>query len=198
MSLIRNRYEQAVRFSWLARQSDHQELVKFLGSYYAKANQVFRSLTPAQRTEFAKTGAELHDWMDSDPTKEQRAFLKRWEALSLESMASKRDALPPLADTRLDRATLADLYTPIYRQFSSVAHFDAYAARMLALHRAPSGELVLAPDPWWPATLAMYDALLSLIQCNEALLAFEEAPKTIIFSSLYERWCVAARKMTAD
>ncbi len=198
MSLVRDRYEQTVRFSWLARQPDHRELVKFLGSYYAKANKVFRNLSPTQRTELEKTGAPLDEWMTTSPTREQRAYLERWEALSLDAMAAKRDALPPLGGTPLDLETLADLYTPIYRQFSSVAHFDAYGAQMLGLHQAPSGELVLAPEPWWPAILSMYDALFSLIQCHEALLAFYGAGRTEIFSSLHGHWREACRKITGD
>jgi hypothetical protein len=198
MSLIRDRYEQTVRFSWLTRQPDHKELVKFIGSYYAKANKVFRNLSPAQRAEFEKTGAPLDEWMTTSPTKEERTYLERWEALPLDAMAAKRDTLPPRADTPLDQETLADLYTPVYRQFSSVTHFDAYGARMLGLHKASSGELVLAPDPWWPAILSMYDALFSLVQCHEALLAFYETERKERFSSLHARWCEACRKITED
>ena len=155
MSLVRDRYEQTVRFSWLARQSDHNELVKFIGSYYAKAHKVFRNLSRKQQDELSKIGAPIDEWMKAPPTNEERGYLERWEALSLDAMAAKRDALQPLADSNLDQETLSDLYTPVYRQFSSVSHFDAYGARMLGLQRAPSGEQVLAPDPWWPAILSM-------------------------------------------
>ena len=37
MSLLRDRYEQVVRFSWLARQTDSAELAAFIDTYYAMA-----------------------------------------------------------------------------------------------------------------------------------------------------------------
>jgi hypothetical protein len=37
MSLLRDRYEQVVRFSWLARQTDLEELRKYLLYFYSKA-----------------------------------------------------------------------------------------------------------------------------------------------------------------
>ena len=194
MSLVRDRYEQTVRFSWLARQSDQKEFVKFIGSYYAKANKVFQNQSRKQQDEYLKTGAPVEDWMKALPTKEERKYLGRWEELSLDVMASKRDALKPLADLKLDQEGLADLYNPIYRQFSSVSHFDAYGAQILGLQRAPSGDLVLAPDPLWPAILSMYDSLFSLIQCHEALIAFYDVDQKKQFSALHVRWSEACQK----
>ncbi len=188
MSLVRDRYEQVVRFSWLARQQDDTELVKFLGSYYAKANKVMGNLNPTQKAELEKAGAFLDEWSTTTLTKDERAYLERWEKLSLDAMAIKRDALPSRADTKLDAETLADLYTPIYRQFSSVSHFDAYGMQLLDLQKSPQAELVLAPDPWWPAILSSYDALFSLIQCHEALIAFYEKDSTEKFVELHDRW----------
>ena len=43
MSLLRDRYEQAVRFSWLARQADQREMKKYLLSFYSKARKLMRS-----------------------------------------------------------------------------------------------------------------------------------------------------------
>ena len=74
MSLVRDRYEQAVRFSWLARQSDNTEMVKFLGSYYAKANKVMRGVAPNIRAELDKI-AKPEGWMTETPTKEQKDYL---------------------------------------------------------------------------------------------------------------------------
>ena len=63
LSLLRDRYEQVIRLSWLARQTDHQEMVKYIASYYSKANKLFQNLSPRQREEFEKTGVDIPGWM---------------------------------------------------------------------------------------------------------------------------------------
>lgn len=196
MSLIRDRYEQTVRLSWLARQPDHAEMVKYIGSYYAKANKIFRNLSPSQREELENSGVTIEDWMEDVPTKEQKGYLERWNDLPLNAMAAKRDKLQAPSSTALDRQTLGDLYAPIYQQFSSVTHFDAYALNMIGLHKSPSDQFVLAPDPWWPAVLFMYDALFSLIQCHESLLAFYHIDCANKFDDLFARWHEASKRLT--
>ncbi|WP_156092660.1 DUF5677 domain-containing protein [Rhodovibrio salinarum] len=196
MSLIRDRYEQTVRLSWLARQPDHAEMVKYIGSYYAKANKIFRNLTSSQREELENSGVTIEDWMVDIPTKKQKGYLERWNSLPLSDMADKRDKLQPPSSTALDRQTLGDLYAPIYQQFSSVTHFDAYALNMIGLHKTPSDQLVLAPDPSWPAVLFMYDALFSLIQCHESLLAFYDIDCANKFDDLFRRWHEASKRLT--
>jgi hypothetical protein len=54
MSLLRDRYEQVVRFSWLARQTDSEQLAAFIDTYYAKAAKVFGRITPAQWAELER------------------------------------------------------------------------------------------------------------------------------------------------
>jgi hypothetical protein len=78
MSLLRDRYEQVVRFSWLARQTDSVELAKFIDTYYAKAAKVFGNIPPMQWSHLAK---ELHveREVQAPLTKEERAHLARWE-----------------------------------------------------------------------------------------------------------------------
>lgn len=188
MSLVRDRYEQAVRFSWLARQSDNAEMVMYIGSYYAKTYKVFRDLPAQLRSELAKMNVEFPPWMAERPTREQQAYLDRWQKLDLISMATKRDALPPPNDTPLARESLGDLYAPIYRQFCSVTHYDMYGVNMLSLHAAPDGKLVLAPDPWWPAILCAYNALFDLIQCHDALTAFFKPAPTVEVEQLFLEW----------
>ena len=192
MSLVRDRYEQVVRFSWLARQADHGELAKYIGSYYAKANKVFRRLQPHEQAEFEKLIGKLPGWMTAAPSREEKAYLDRWSSLALDAMAAKRDALKPLANTPLDQEELAGFYAPVYQQFSSVTHFDMYSMNLMGLHHGPGEVLVLAPDPWWPALLLLYDALFSLIQCHEAVLAFYGADRPDLFSDLHEEWRLEA------
>jgi len=165
MSLARDRYEQTVRFSWLARQPTNTELAKYIGYYYAKANSIYQNTSSTEMAELAKMGVEFPDWQKEKPTRELRQRLERWQSLDLLSMAKKRDEMQPLGQTRLAKQTLADLYSSVYRQFSSVSHFDMYSMGMVGLFPAPSGELVLAPDPWWPSFLCAYTALFDLVQC---------------------------------
>jgi hypothetical protein len=185
MSLTRDRYEQTVRYSWLARQSDNQELVKFLGAFYAKANKVYQSAAPHIRAEVDKV-IKPEGWMTETPTKEQKAYLTRWESLDLASMAKKRDALPCKVAGKVASETLADLYPVIYQQFSSVSHGDMYAVRMLGLHKAPNDQFVLAVDPHWPAIICCYNALFDLIHCHEAI-AMDGAGKPV-FDDLFAQW----------
>jgi hypothetical protein len=168
LSLLRDRYEQAVRFSWLARQSDNTEMVKYIASHYAKANSLYHSLPEAARDELAKMPFTSPGWMTEKATKEQRAYLNRWSQLDLRSMAQKRDKLPPLSACDVAKEGLGDLYTSIYAQFSSVTHYDMYSMNILGLHKAPNGQLVLAPDPHFPSIINLHNSLFDLIQCFEA------------------------------
>jgi Family of unknown function (DUF5677) len=151
LSLLRDRYEQTVRFSWLARQSDNTQMTHYISSYYAKSIQLHHSLTEAQRNELIKMGFAPPEWLSAKPTKEERDYLNRWSSFDLRSMATKRDALPALSDCKLAKESLADLYNGIYAQFSSVSHYDMYSMNILGLHEAPNGQLVLAADPHFPS-----------------------------------------------
>jgi hypothetical protein len=82
-----------VRFSWLTRQSDHKELAKFIGSYYAKANKVFRNLSGKQQDELSRIGGPVDDWTKSWLTNEKCCYLERQEKLSLDAMAVMYDSL---------------------------------------------------------------------------------------------------------
>lgn len=164
MSLTRDRYEQVVRFSWLARQADHGEMIKFLNSHYAKSDKIFKGITPEQLLQFDVPPT----WMGNHLTNVEAKKLSEWESLDLRSMAAKRDGLCPADPSALDKETLLDVYVPVYQQFSSVSHCDMYGVNMLGLHKAPSGQLVLAPDPSWPAMLCAINSLFDLIQCHEA------------------------------
>jgi len=188
MSLVRNRYEQVVRHSWLMHQSDNAEMVKYLGFHYAKASKVYSQLDEATRNELLRMNVDVDEWLTEKLTKEQRHYLERWEKLDLESMVKKRDTL--LNDDVPCRAQreLADLYTPVYRQFSSVSHFDMYSMNMLGLHKSPNGLFVLAPDPWWPAILCLYTSLLDLIHCSEASKLAYRVDRQADWASLFDRW----------
>lgn len=69
MSLARDRYEQTVRFSWLARQPTNSELAKYDGYYYAKVNSIYQNISSNEMAELAKMGVEFPDWQKEKPTK---------------------------------------------------------------------------------------------------------------------------------
>lgn len=188
MSLLRDRYEQTVRSSWLSRQPDSVELVKYIATHYAKANKVLRGLSPKARNVLEDASFKFDPWMTDTPTKEERAYLERWNSLDLYSMARKRDALAHCSKGSLEGEPLSDLYVPIYQQFSSVTHFDMYGANILGLHKAPTGKLVLAPDPWWPAILCCYNALFDLIQFNEVAELIYKVEVETEFNELFVEW----------
>jgi len=195
MSLVRDRYEQCVRFSWLARQKDTKEWAKYLASYYAKAIKLYQSMTPAQRAEYDRLQGRAEGWLTERPTKAQREYLARWSSMPLNGLAEKRDKMPAIGSIRLDKAALADLYTSVYAHFSSVTHYDFYSLSMITLHPNQHGPHVLAPDPQWPAILGIQNALFDLIQCREAGAAYFDSDDAETFSKLYEGWHSCLERM---
>ena len=61
MSLLRDRYEQTVRFSWLDRQTDQNEIGKYLLSFYSKARKLMRS--ELARWDYEQSFGKLPDWV---------------------------------------------------------------------------------------------------------------------------------------
>jgi hypothetical protein len=188
LSLLRDRYEQTVRFSWLARQSDNTQMVRYVASYYAKSIKLHHSLTDAQRNELAKMGFTPPEWLATKPTKEEQDYLNRWSNLDLHSMANKRDALPPLSDCKLAKESVAYYYNGIYTHFSSVTHYDMYSMNILGLHKGASGQLVLAPDPHFPSIINLHNSLFDLIQCFEVTRKYLQVDFDSAFSAAHDEW----------
>lgn len=188
MSLARDRYEQTVRFSWLARQSDDKEMDKFYASYHSAANKIFRGLEKA-------TNMEINKLVDSPPetttrplTPEEWKTFGAWGMLDLLTMAQRRDALPALGKSQMANQALAPFYSPIYRQFSSVTHADMYGVAMLTLHKSPNDEVVLAADPHWPAILLCFNSLFDIIQCFECAGGLYKKDCELEYRMLFDRW----------
>jgi hypothetical protein len=188
LSLLRDRYEQVVRFSWLARQPDNSEMAKYLTSYYAKSNKLHRSMPEGARDLYAKRGFPLEEWMTEKPTKELEKWLNEWSALDLRSMVEKRDKLTPLSDCAVAKERLSWMYDHIYAQFSSVTHYDMYSMTILGLLPAPDGQLVLAPDPGFPAVISLHNSLFDLIQCFEGTRRFLGVDFDSRFCALLDEW----------
>jgi len=188
MSLVRDRYEQAARFSWLTRMNDPWQWKQYAATYYTKWRKLYGDMNPAQRAEFDKMTPVPPGWMTEPATKEDRKAFERYQSMSLLDMVKQRDALPPVGTLALDREPLADLYSSVYVHYSSVTHYDFYAVRLLALHRNPAGEHVLAVDPFWPAMLVLNNALFDIIQCREATAPKCSTEDEAAFSEFHSIW----------
>lgn len=79
------------------------------------------------------------------------------------------------------------LYDSIYRQGSSVAHYDLYSINMLGLYDNGSG-LVLAPDPSLPIVTVVHCALFDIVQCAEALARADVPAPTELANELIGQW----------
>jgi hypothetical protein len=170
MSLLRDRYEQTVRFSWLVRNPDGTEFEKYERSMRGKMNALVRDMPPKTRDVYQQmTGRPLPSWATETPSKEERAHLNEWSSLDLRSMVKKRDAFAPIADTHLAKETLEHWYNAIYSQLSSVTHYDRFAIELLGLQISPDGVFPL-PSQHWPRMLILQNCLFDLIQGFETTL----------------------------
>jgi hypothetical protein len=132
MSLVRDRYEQTVRFSWLVRNPDQEEYHKYERFMLAKIRMVVRNLDPQIIERFKGSGAALPLWATERLSKEDEEYLKAWDKLDLRAMAAKRDGFPPIADNLLSKERLEYWYNAVYRQFSSVSHYDRLSIEMVS------------------------------------------------------------------
>jgi hypothetical protein len=195
MSLTRDRYEQLVRFSWLTRKRDDEQINKYFAYYHARANKIFRALKQGAGDQlFAQMVDNPPELTMRDLTDEEKHHLGSWGSLDLLSMAKKRDALQPFGTTPLAGTKLELFYPPIYGQFSSVSHSDMYSVALLELHRNASGMLVLSADPHWPSTLAAFNSLFDLIQCFECAAGVYGKSCESNFHDLYIKWHGVAGK----
>jgi hypothetical protein len=195
MSLLRDRYEQTIRFSWLVRNPDQSEFAKYERAIYAKMNSIIRNMDPATRQRHVDTVGPLPAWATEQTTKDDRAVLDAWGSLDLRSMAKRRDALPPIADTILAKQNLADTYEAIYSQFSSVAHYDRFSIELLGLQKTPTGGVMLAAQPYWPTMLLVQNALFDIIQCFEAAQICHKKDAAQIFEALLVQWIAVSKEI---
>jgi hypothetical protein len=195
MSLLRDRYEQTVRFSWLVRNPDQTEFHKYERAMFAKMNSLLRNINPETRKHYEELMGSLPAWATETFSKEQRSYFDAWGTLDLRSMAAKRDAFPPIADTILAKESLGHWYESIYAQFSSVSHYDRYSIELLGLHKAPSGSLVLAAEPHWPSILTLQNTLFDIVQCFEAIQICYKHDAAKTFEALLAEWLAISKKL---
>jgi hypothetical protein len=195
MSLLRDRYEQALRFSWLVRNPDSQAFEKYDRTKYAKMGDLARSVSVEAREHFEKLLGPLPAWATEPLTKEQRAFFEDWSKLDLRSMGKKRDEFPPLADAHVAKEKLGPWYDGIYAQFSSVSHYDRYSLELLTINKTPAGDQYLGAPPHWPKMLILQNAQLDIIQCFEAAHVCHKVQAANIFDGFLMEWYSIANVM---
>ena len=181
-SLCRDRYEQTVRFSWLVRQASEEGWKAYLADFHHTTHRL--------KNAFQRRGIDPLTKLDSildDAPKDIRNEYGKWKSSPINRLASERDKLPGITNTSLDKETLELLYDSIYRQGSSVAHFDMWSINMLSLHEK-SGKIILAPDPYMPIMLVLHSALFDLIMSAEAAAKLEAFGEAEPWNRLCERW----------
>ena len=187
-SLCRDRYEQCVRFSWLARQSEDREWYRYIADYYLTRHRL--------KNAFEQSGIDIPVSLD-DGLGEAPAYVRErfayWRNTPVDQMARRRDELTGITSSDVDGETLFGFYDSIYRQGSSVSHYDLYSVNMLGLHDGPEG-LVLAPDPGMPIVLALHCAMFDIVQCAEALTKAEAPAPAETLNSLIAEWWTYVRR----
>jgi Family of unknown function (DUF5677) len=193
MSLVRDRYEQTVRFSWIVRNPDPEESQKYNRFMVAKIRKIVQHAAPETVKRLSPSG-QLPLWATEPLNKEDREYLEAWDKLDLRSMAEKRDSLPPIAENRLSSAKLEQWYNPVYRQLSSISHYDRLSAEMVKLLPIENGGFTLGVEAHWPKLLILYTALLDVIQCYEATAICFRQDTSSKFESLFGEWNTLAGK----
>jgi hypothetical protein len=196
MSLLRDRYEQALRFSWLVRNPDPLVFEKYDRTKFAKMGDLARSAKLETREHFEKLFGPLPAWATEAPTKEQRTFFEEWSKLDLRSMGTKRDKFPPLADEPIAKENLGPWYDGIYAQFSSVSHYDRYSIDLLTVNKASNGRLILGAPPYWPRMLILQNAHFDIIQCFEAVhVCHKKRDSAATFNAFLAEWLAVAKSI---
>jgi hypothetical protein len=162
----------------------------------AKIRIVARDIAPETIKGFGKAG-QLPLWITEPLSKEDREYLEAWEKLDLKSMASRRDGFPPIADNLLSKEKLEQWYNAVYRQFSSVSHYDRFSIEMVSAQPYDGDKVVMGLLPHWPKLLILYTALLDIIQCYEATSVCFGQNTSIKFESLFREWVTLAAKFEA-
>ena len=193
LSLLRDRYEQVVRFSWLAKQNDNKQMRRYVNSYAAKQMKLTKSMSKSARAHFERMMGT--NWPNHERQQDQAEQVSDFVSLDLKSMVQKRDELPPISDCRVAKERLGEFYASIYAQFSSVTHYDMYSMQILGLHKSPSGNLVLAADPHFPSMINLHNSLFDVIQCFEVTSKFIEKNFDEQFDTLLREWQSYVRRV---
>jgi hypothetical protein len=196
LSLCRDRFEQTIRFSYLANQPDDAAWNSFLIDAIRKKNQLGRRIAeePVTRAYYEKLIGPLKDWELAIPGKAERATLDKWKSLTLDVMARNRDELIKSNPSIATNQPLAALYTSMYAEASSVPHYDFMALMMLHEFRTRD-QVILAPDPRSPVLLVLHCAMFDVIQCADCFAGFWKQADVSAFDGLWAEWEKACQAM---
>jgi hypothetical protein len=195
MSLFRDRYEQTLRFSWLVRNPDPQAFSKYDRTKFATMGDLARSVSAETRANFEKLLGPIPPWASEPLSKDQRKFFEEWSNLDLRSMGKKRDEFPPLADVQVAKEKLGHWYDGIYKQFSSVSHYERYSLDLLAINKTASGVQYLGAPPHWLPMVLLQNANFDIIQCFEAAHLFHSPEAAFVFNDFLMEWYALANVM---
>lgn len=195
MSLLRDRYEQTLRFSWLVRNPDPHAFSKYDRTKFAKMGDLARSASPETRAHFETLLGPIPSWAKHPLTKEERAFFEEWSKLDLRSMGKRRDEFPPLTEEHVAKEKLGHLYDSIYAQLSSVSHYDRYSLELLAINKSPAETLYLGASPHWPRMLILQNAHFDIIQCFEAAHVCHNVEAGPVFNAFLAEWVTVAKAL---
>ena len=76
----------------------------------------------------------------------------------------------------------------IYRQFSSVSHYDRFSIELLGVQEFPDGKFVLGTRPHWHPLLVLQNAQFDIIQCFEAAHVCHKKDAAEIFNAYFTEW----------
>src|SRR5271168_3831133 len=107
-------------------------------------------------------------------------------------MAAKRDSFPPITDNRLSKRKLQPWYNAVYRQLSSISHYDRFAVEMVKLLPIEDDKFALGFGSYWPKLLILYTTLLDIIECYEATTVCFQTDTSIEFESLFLEYVALA------
>ena len=100
-------------------------------------------------------------------------------------------------DNLLSREKLEPWYNAVYRQFSSVSHYDRFSVEMISPQPYEGDKVVMGLRPHWPKLLILYTALLDIMQCYEATSVCFGQDTSIKFESLFHEWVKLAAEFHA-
>jgi len=187
MSLLRDRYEQALRFSWLARQPDGTEAEKYRRYFYGKVRSLLKNMPQKIRSRMEAQFGAIPQWATDTLSKEEQARLKEWDNMDLRTMAGRRDSLPALTTLAISQDQMAEMYDGVYGQLSSVSHFDMLSLQFLKMQTANDGSRYLGTDAHWPGLLVIQNCRMDIIQCFECLTKYYGVDAAEAFNAFYVR-----------
>jgi hypothetical protein len=94
--------------------------------------------------------------------------------------------------------SLSSSYETIYRQFSSVSHYDRYSIELLGVQEFPDGKLLLGTRPHWHPLLVLQNAQFDVIQCSEAAHVCHQKDAAEIFEKFLTEWYWISKSITGS